>query len=445
MQHLDQNSRQRLSTHLVGLALATFGALTVSGCATTGPASAVSDQAPAEKSEAVNYTIDSAAWQPAPACMWVKPFTATEAHREPARLAHDSVWAQIAARGYTLAPVDAAKADETCDYVLEGELTDAQRKFMLFFSSNTVGANVRLVRRSTQQVLWSASDAIALKDGGLPLSFLGLSSGVFAATENMKPDRYLMAIDALARRLVASLPYHDKPSPTPTAVDWPVDLDAWLESKPVLDREQALLQLMSQPLSATQSEAGFARLVVLSPSPENWRNWVTARMQRAESARALALFEKAGDRLLMDPQSNYLKARVLSSMRRYDEAVKPLMMAIKQNPYDPNYYEALAHLEVQRQDNARAIAAFTKVVALDPAQAYAWLNIGVLAHAVGDSETALDALKEAGRLYLQRRDTNALDTLLEVLQEMSAQGDLQARDLASQIATSRQRVEGEKS
>ena len=64
----------------------------------------------------------------------------------------------------------------------------------------------------------SASDAIALKDGGLPLSFLGLSSGVFAATENMKPDRYLMAIDALARRLVASLPYHDKPSPTPTAV-----------------------------------------------------------------------------------------------------------------------------------------------------------------------------------------------------------------------------------
>ena len=125
MQHLDQNSRQRLSTHLVGLALATFGAFTVSGCATTGPASAVSDQAPAEKSEAVNYTIDSAAWQPAPACMWVKPFTATEAHREPARLAHDSVWAQIAARGYTLAPVDAAKADETCDYVLEGELTDA--------------------------------------------------------------------------------------------------------------------------------------------------------------------------------------------------------------------------------------------------------------------------------------------------------------------------------
>ena len=439
------NPHSSMSRGIVPVALAALFVLVVSGCASTSRGVMAGTTQSVERVDAVNFKMNAAAWKPAPTCIWIKPFKAVEAHREPARLVREGIWTKVAARGYTLTPIDAAEPAGDCDYRLEGELIDARRDFMLFFSSNTVGAELRLIRQSTDELLWSASDAVDLKGGGLPLSFIGLSSGVFAATENMKPDRYLMAIDALSRRLVASLPFREQSAKASAAADWPDDLDAWLAEKPAMDREQALLELMSQPMSASQSEAAFARLVKQSPSPENWRNWVMARAQRAEPDRALALFDAAGDRLQRDPQSHYLKARLFVSMRRYEEAIQPLMTAIQQNPHETTFYEALAHIEIQRQRNDRAIAAFAKVVELDPAQAHAWLNIGILTQAAGDHATALEALKEASVLYLKRQDAEALDSLVEVLAEMAAQGQVDARDLMSQIAEGRRAEKGQAS
>jgi tetratricopeptide (TPR) repeat protein len=228
-----------------------------------------------------------------------------------------------------------------------------------------------------------------------------------------------------------------KPIESPRAVTWPEDVDGWLAGVPEVDREQALLDLMTQPLSPMQSEAGFARLVRLSSTPANWREWVISRVQRAEAERALALFDYPGNQLHEDPQSNYLKARVLASLRRYEEAVLPLMEAIKRNPHEPMFYEALAHVEVQRQEKSRAIAAFSKVVALDPKQAYAWLNIGLLAQAGGDSALALDALREASVLYLASEDARALDSLLDVLREMNDAGNPEAGTLGKEISFKR--------
>ena len=421
-------------------ALIAMGVMTVGlfGCATTNGAGVARGSVVDKKVEAINYTLNSAAWKPAPECMWIKPFIAVEQFRTPAGLTRKSVWAQVAVRGYTLAALDDPSPSTACDYVLEGEITDAKRDFMVFFSTNSIGAKVKLVRQSTREVLWTSQDIVDLKDGGLPLSFIGLSSGVWAASENMQTDRYLMAVDALSRRLVASLPYRMvKPVESARAVTWPKNLDDWLAGVPELDREQALLDLMSRPLSPMQSEAAFARLVRVSPTPANWREWVVSRVQRAETERALALFDFPDNQLREDPQSNYLKARVLASLRRYEEAVLPLMEAIKRNPHEPMFYEALAHVEVQRQEKSRAIAAFTKVVALDPTQAYAWLNIGLLAQASGDSALALDALREASALYLASEDTSALNSLLDVLKEMNDAGNPEAGVLAKKIASKR--------
>ena len=428
-------SRMRQLTAWIAMGVMGLG---LPGCASINGAGMTATPVADKKTQAVNYTLDSAAWKPAPDCMWIKPFIAVEQFRTPAELTRKSVWAQVAVRGYTLAALDDLAPSVSCDYVLEGEITDAKRDFMVFFSTNSIGAKVKLVRQSTREVLWSSQDVVDLKGGALPLSFIGLSSGVWAASENMQTDRYLMAVDALSRRLVASLPYRMvKPIESPRAVTWPEDVDGWLAGVPEVDREQALLDLMTQPLSPMQSEAGFARLVRLSSTPANWREWVISRVQRAEAERALALFDYPGNQLHEDPQSNYLKARVLASLRRYEEAVLPLMDAIRRNPHESTFYEALAHVEIQRQDRSRAIAAFTKVVALDPKQAYAWLNIGLLAQAGGDSALALDALREASVLYLASEDARALDSLLDVLREMNDAGNPEAGTLGKEISFKR--------
>jgi hypothetical protein len=424
-------------TKSLALVLAALSVFTLSGCAHVGTSSSPANTGlgetaaaaqSAQRVEAVNFQLNGAAWQPAPECVWVKPFKSVEQYSRSAQLARKSVWAHVATRGYNMQPLDEAAAEPSCDYAIQGELTDAKRDFMVFFSQNAIAANVQLVRLSTGQQLWAASDTVDVSDGGLPLSLIGLSSGVWAASENMKPDRYLMAVDALARRLVASLPYRVAKAPTQRAgaIEWPEDLDAWLAQQPLPDREQALLELMSQPMTAKQSEAAYARLTSVAPAPVHWRSWVLSRMQRAENERALALFDTAGDVLVDDPQSNYLKARLLTSLRRYEEALTPLMQAIQLNPHEPTYFETMAHIEIQRHEPQRAIAAFTKVVALDPSQGYAWLNIGLLAQAEGDWDLSLEALGQAGERYVSDGDAAAVDVVIHALQDMADQGSTQA-------------------
>ncbi len=375
-------------------------------------------------------------------------FKAAPDHIQQAQLIRQSVWAQVSTRGYRMNEAQLVQATpslqirneqvldtEACDYVLNGEVTAADRRFFLVFSQNTIAAKLRLSRRSTNETLWEAHNVVDLTDGGLPLSLIGLSAGVWSAANNMSDDRNLMAVDSLARKLVASLPYRvsTQSMTNRRTRPWPEDIDVWLGDMAPQDQEQALRTLMAQPMTKAQSEAAYERLVNLAATPENWRNWVTSRMQRSEPEYALALFERSAGMLHADPQSHYLKARLLALLGRYDESVVPLMHAIHINPHQPLYFEALAHIELQRHEPQRAIAAFSKVTELNPGLGYAWLNIGLLAQSSGSEEIAVDALGNAGQIYLKSHDTNALEDVLQALDDMGERGSTHAQTKAAKL------------
>ena len=93
-----------------------------------------------------------------------------------------------------------------CDAVLMGRITHYGSGFYGLYSNVTVGADIKLVRASDGSTLWEGRHVATSHGGSVPLTPVGLVTGVVSAANNMNNEQVTRVANDLARRLVSTIP-----------------------------------------------------------------------------------------------------------------------------------------------------------------------------------------------------------------------------------------------
>ncbi len=93
-----------------------------------------------------------------------------------------------------------------CDSLMVGEVTKYGEGFFGLYSQVSVGAEVKIIRASNGEVLWEGKHVATSRGGSIPLSPLGVVSGLISAVLNLQEEQISRVTDDLARRLVSTIP-----------------------------------------------------------------------------------------------------------------------------------------------------------------------------------------------------------------------------------------------
>lgn len=96
-----------------------------------------------------------------------------------------------------------------CDWLMLGTITQFDIDYLGLYSNIRIGVDLKLVRASSGQVLWSGRHLAQSRDGEVPLSPVGLAMSVVKAATNLEPDQLEGVAADLARRLVRTMPLED--------------------------------------------------------------------------------------------------------------------------------------------------------------------------------------------------------------------------------------------
>ncbi len=113
---------------------------------------------------------------------------------------------------------------------------------------------------------------------------------------------------------------------------------------------------------------------------------------RADHEQAVVQFDLA---LSRDPEPEDLpyilsyKGHSLKDLERFDEAIGALQLGCKEDPERPDLYNLLGVCYFKKRDYEQAIVCFERAVALNPASAMDYANLGVNHNRLGNSEEAI--------------------------------------------------------
>jgi tetratricopeptide (TPR) repeat protein len=428
---------QALSTAAIGV----FLALALGGCTSIKPLIPVPLDAGTADLMGNDAEIFTSQWNPLPGCVSFKQLSAVKTGADLRADLAESIKVHLLSKGYKM-----AANDQPCDYQMDGEITHRDKGFFGVFSRSTLGAVLELKRVSSAQRMWRSKQMVDFSDGAVPFSLLGISSGIYKASDNLSREKELMAMDNLARKLTSSLPYLPEPQKLSRSGSsrWPEGLDKWLENQPEIDRPQLLrAALKNDVLSGQEAEMAYARLCKLESVAANWRGWAQLRLSAGDKEGALTVLSKGIQSSLPDPDGYFLKGRILASLSRFQEADEALIQSISINADNPLYYEALAYVNTSRGNYERALAAYKKIVAITPGEPFAYKNLAELSLKLGDVDSSMRYFETASRLYA---DGGSKDKVLEIRNALtnyvSSTGDSSplARQVASQVAEDLKRV-----
>jgi hypothetical protein len=98
-----------------------------------------------------------------------------------------------------------------CDGIVEYEVTDAEARYLLFYTRFSLTLDVR-ARRTTGMDLWRARHASAKSSGGPPTSFASVVS-IWSATELAGDDEAAAGlVEEIVRRIMATWPIVKRPA-----------------------------------------------------------------------------------------------------------------------------------------------------------------------------------------------------------------------------------------
>lgn len=158
------------------------------------------------------------------ACLAVFPITAKESDLEGAESIRSALHAQLAPTGIRLVAlqrIDAAikMTDNSlgelnanvaksigCDTIMLGEVTERVSSQYGIYSEARAGANIKIIRASTGDVIWQGSHLAVIRGGGIPLGMVNVPLNVVFAGLNLYGDRDAWVVHDLARRVVSAIP-----------------------------------------------------------------------------------------------------------------------------------------------------------------------------------------------------------------------------------------------
>ena len=93
-----------------------------------------------------------------------------------------------------------------CDALVFGQVLEHGSSYLGLYSRVAVGARLKMIRAVDGAVLWQGEHVAASHGGNIPLSPIGIAAGFINAAINLQEEILLGVIDALARRLVSTIP-----------------------------------------------------------------------------------------------------------------------------------------------------------------------------------------------------------------------------------------------
>lgn len=157
------------------------------------------------------------------ACLAVFPITPKESDLKGAESIRSALHAQLAPTGIRLIAlqrVDAAikMTDNSlgelnanvaksigCDTIMLGEVTERVSSQYGIYSEARAGANIKIIRASTGDVLWQGGHTAVIRGGGIPLGMVNVPLNVVFAGLNLYGDRDVWVVHDLARRIVLAV------------------------------------------------------------------------------------------------------------------------------------------------------------------------------------------------------------------------------------------------
>ena len=274
-----------------------------------------------------------------------------------------------------------------CDALITGEILAFKNDYFVSYSVMTVEVALRLTD-SSGDVLWSGRHAASNHEGAIPLSPLSLLSGIFTASTNQQNEVAFQMVDAVSRRLLATLP------------------DGRLASKPDIELSQI-------------GKGSFAELqdgsVATSPPEMTAGQLLVSGAYEEALAEARSDFE-ADDQ---DDTSYHIAAQASLMLGQFDQARDYALSSLANGPETAAKYASLglAYFKTDRLDLAKA--SFGKAAMLEPNNAHIQFNLGLAHEADGLISLASDHYFLSGRLALDSQDLVRVQKNMVMLKRLS--------------------------
>jgi tetratricopeptide (TPR) repeat protein len=135
------------------------------------------------------------------------------------------------------------------------------------------------------------------------------------------------------------------------------------------------------------AEAAFLRVTQMEPSyADGWVNVARARIQEGNMIEAEEVLRQA---LTVDSRlakTHFFLATALKSLGQYDEAIEHLRTAVEQYPRDRVVLNQLGRVLFLKREYGAAVAAFKRVLEIDPEDLQAHYNLMLCYQGLGDAE-----------------------------------------------------------
>jgi tetratricopeptide (TPR) repeat protein len=189
------------------------------------------------------------------------------------------------------------------------------------------------------------------------------------------------------------------------------------------------------------AEAVFLRVTKMEPGyADGWVNVARARIQEGNMTGAEEMLRQA---LKIDPElakTHFFLGTALKSLGRYDEAIGHLQTASSKYPRDRVVLNQLGRVLFLKRRFADAVAAFTRVLAIDPEDLQAHYNLMLCYHGLGQHEQA--AREET--LYLRFKADESSQAITGPFRQLNAHDNNERQSIhehgtaaASSVTTAR--------
>lgn len=440
-----------------------LGSLVVSGCATRYVERDPAKEALADNlgDVVVSQSSESIKKDP-PRCIAVLPLTAAKPALAPTDSVRKAIHSHLAPTGVRLIPIQKVDAiidkrlsvkENTalistatgCDAVVSGEVLEKSSRFWGVYSEVKIGAQLKIFRVGVEKPIWEGKHIAVVRDGGVPLNPVSALSSIVSAGSNLREEQVTRTTHDLARRLVHAIPglkfneesvsqltqtdnqFIEKPAIAPLA-----KLKSEIEALPVVEAEHVLVKELSGPDWPNYKDREMLAEILISKAPQNsvgYAEMAKAKLAIGQSGLAVVYAKKLTEISPNEPDHQFLLGRAYLKADKPAESLPPLLRAAGADIPKPVYFSGLGIAYAQQGKYPLAVAAYQKSLALDPANAFTLLQLGMAQAFAGDEEEAADTIRRSIIIAIANHEKASAENGLNVLASLGLESLLSQDEL----------------
>jgi len=410
----------------------------------------------------VNYHVYESYTSAPPNCVAILPFTQTTKGKEPIRfedaeIVRKALYAHLSPQGkkdVELPRIDFVLKNlpETeklnyfligkklnCDALMIGNVSEFGSQYLGVYSKVAVGAQFKMIRAKTGEPLWEGRHLAETHGGSIPLSPIGIATGILDAALNVDEEQTFRVVDDLARRITLTIPdnriavLEDPLSPLQMAnrtddlshqsID---DFMAGLRFKPKEAQKDALIKAIQDEIFHNQDLKRIYDTLINTAPDDAASNGLYAKhlVEGGDYFNALRYVDNSLVLKARNDTMHFLKGRIQIKLNDLSGADASILKAISLQPTSTKYLNGLGFLNSLRGHHGRALAAYQMAVDLEPFNGYALYNMGVTFYNIEDLNAAWDYINQAAHAYLKAGDYGQVVKALADMKELKSLGVL---------------------